>query len=244
VSRLISGAGVAVVVVVLFVVANGGYVYKTTCPNPDGSSTTSWTYGIDDILPYIRSTSPPCVSHTATRLLLSVTGVWKLHSGGGGTSASSASSATDASGAAALGAVTKRISQEFATERRETAAVLAKGKSGQLSRTAELAAIVAGLRAASARFVGIRSSLRSSVVTVKSGDQDISSADALLVTWLGYQIASDNAFAASPTQATISAVQKRIGAQLTEVVTKLRAVSVAIQAKYPGVSDWTFLSSS
>jgi hypothetical protein len=70
----------AVTVAALFLVVNGGYVYKTQCPLPGGGVTASWTYGINDILPYIRTTSAPCVSHTGTRLALSALSIWPLHS--------------------------------------------------------------------------------------------------------------------------------------------------------------------
>jgi len=70
----------ALTVAALFLLVNGGYVYKTQCPLPGGSVTASWTYGINDILPYIRTTSAPCVSHTGTRLALSALSIWPLHS--------------------------------------------------------------------------------------------------------------------------------------------------------------------
>ena len=87
-TRLLGIAAGSVVVLVLLVV-NGGYVYKTTCPNSGGSETTSWVYGIDDVLPYTRSTSPPCYSHTATRLLLSSIGIAPLKAASASTSGSS-----------------------------------------------------------------------------------------------------------------------------------------------------------
>src|SRR6266508_2071649 len=57
---------------------NGGYVYKTSCPLASGGTQTTWTYGIDDILPYIRHTSEPCTAHTGTRLVLSAIGIAPL----------------------------------------------------------------------------------------------------------------------------------------------------------------------
>jgi hypothetical protein len=75
IAGLLTGAGVVLVLLLV----NGGFVYKTTCPLASGGTQTSWTWAINDIIPYTRSTSPPCSSHTATRLLLSTVGAWPLH---------------------------------------------------------------------------------------------------------------------------------------------------------------------
>ncbi len=74
VASLLGGAAV----IVALVLVNGGYVYKTTCPLASGGSQTSWTYGINDIVPYIRKTKAPCYSHTGTRLALSWVGIRPL----------------------------------------------------------------------------------------------------------------------------------------------------------------------
>lgn len=66
-------------IALIFLLINGGYVYRTKCPLPSGGTQTSWTYGINDILPYIRSTSAPCKSHTGTRLALSAIGISPIH---------------------------------------------------------------------------------------------------------------------------------------------------------------------
>jgi hypothetical protein len=53
---LLGGVAVALVIILI----NTGYIYKTTCQTPSGGSESSWSYNIDDILPYSRSASPPC----------------------------------------------------------------------------------------------------------------------------------------------------------------------------------------
>jgi hypothetical protein len=65
-------------VVIAVGTANGGYVYKTSCVRSDGHVETSWQYRINDIVPYVGYHVSGSVSHTATRELLSVVGVWKL----------------------------------------------------------------------------------------------------------------------------------------------------------------------
>ena len=73
------GAATAVSVLVVLLVVNGGYVYRTQCPHVDGSTETSWRYGISDIVPYVGYSQSGCQVHTATRLLLDAIGIWKLH---------------------------------------------------------------------------------------------------------------------------------------------------------------------
>lgn len=72
-------SGVAVVLVIVLV--NGGYVYKTTCQQPNGSTTTGWDYRINDVIPYFGFSQSGCKAHTATREVLSAIGLWKLNSG-------------------------------------------------------------------------------------------------------------------------------------------------------------------
>lgn len=71
--------GLALAASVVVFLANGGYVYKTTCPLPAGGSQSSWTWAIDDVIPYTRQTAAPCVSHSGARLLLSALGISPLH---------------------------------------------------------------------------------------------------------------------------------------------------------------------
>jgi hypothetical protein len=80
--RLLSSLGGAlgvVLVVVVIVLVNGGYVYRTQCPHLQGSTETSWSYHINDIAPYVGYSRSGCQVHTATRLALDWVGVWKLH---------------------------------------------------------------------------------------------------------------------------------------------------------------------
>jgi hypothetical protein len=72
---LVGVVGVALIVLA-FLLVNGGYIYETKCPLASGGTQKSWTYAIDDLVPYIRQTSAPCTSHSGTRLALSAVGIW------------------------------------------------------------------------------------------------------------------------------------------------------------------------
>lgn len=77
----IAGFFSAFAVVLVIVLVNGGYVYKTTCQQPNGSTTTGWEYRINDVVPYFGFSQSGCTAHTATREVLSAIGLWKLKSG-------------------------------------------------------------------------------------------------------------------------------------------------------------------
>lgn len=80
--RLLSGLGALVgfVLVALLVLAvNGGYVYRTQCAGANGSTETDWTYKIDQVIPYLGYSKTGCASHSATRVALDAVGIWRLH---------------------------------------------------------------------------------------------------------------------------------------------------------------------
>ena len=78
-------AGVAVVIALLLV--NGGYVYRSQCPQASGSVETSWSYRISSVVPYSRYSRSNCAVHSATRVALAKLGIWKIGDVHGGTAA-------------------------------------------------------------------------------------------------------------------------------------------------------------
>jgi hypothetical protein len=71
----------AFLLVALLVVAiNGGYVYRTQCAGAGGSTETDWTYKINQVIPYLGHSKTGCETHTATRVALNSLGIWKFHS--------------------------------------------------------------------------------------------------------------------------------------------------------------------
>jgi len=65
-------------VLLVFLLVNGGYVYRTECPRAGGSTETDWSYRIYQFIPYLGYSRSGCESHTATRVALDAIGVWKL----------------------------------------------------------------------------------------------------------------------------------------------------------------------
>ena len=61
------------------VAINGGYIYRTQCAGAGGSTDTSWSYKINQIVPYIGYSKTGCETHTATRVALNSLGIWKFH---------------------------------------------------------------------------------------------------------------------------------------------------------------------
>jgi hypothetical protein len=81
--RLLAGLGgvlTFVVVALLVVAVNGGYVYRTQCAGAGGSIETNWSYKINQVIPYIGYSKAGCDTHTATRVALNSVGIWKFHS--------------------------------------------------------------------------------------------------------------------------------------------------------------------
>src|SRR5262245_11244865 len=77
-------AGIAggVLVVIVILAINGGYVYRTQCPRVGGSTETDWTYHIYSVVPFFGYSRSGCEVHTAPRVALDAIGIWKL--GGSG----------------------------------------------------------------------------------------------------------------------------------------------------------------
>jgi len=83
VMRLLAGLGgvLTFMVIALLVVAiNGGYVYRTQCAGAGGSTETDWSYKINQVIPYIGYSKTGCETHTATSVILNSVGIWKFHS--------------------------------------------------------------------------------------------------------------------------------------------------------------------
>jgi hypothetical protein len=118
---------------VAIVLINGGYIYKTTCPTPTGGSESSWSYNIDDVIPYSRSAPAPCSTHSVSRLALSWTGIWSL----GHTATPVKITAADKQAAVVLGAATKATSTEFAREKSASAAITKEMKAKGVTQAVE-----------------------------------------------------------------------------------------------------------
>jgi hypothetical protein len=221
---------------VLFaLLVNGGYVYRTKCPLPSGGTETSWTYGINDVLPYIRSTSAPCKSHTGTRLALSEVGVFPIHDGF--SVPSSHVTQQDREAADALANATAAISTHFKRERKETTAFRHDLQAAGFTR------------ALYARFLRIVQSEDKDLGSIKKDldnstrakDTELAEAQRDLSLWLAREIESNSAYL---TSSSFAEAQKKSHTALLKavpVVRRLQTLAPDLQAKYPNVKDWGFL---
>jgi hypothetical protein len=223
------------VVIVLFF--NTGYVYRTKCPLPSGGTQTSWTFGIDDVIPYIRSTSAPCKSHTGTRLALNEVGVWPIHDG---FSAASSSPVTqeDKAAAAALAKATAALSAEYTHERKLGAAIHDEIRAHG-GYTAALRRRAFGLLGSYvAHLSRIKTGLDGST---RANDAELAETQRELSLFVAQQIAVNRAFLTSTSQAE---AQRRSNAALSKIVPvvhRLQQLAPDVQAKYPNVNNWQFL---
>lgn len=223
----------AIAVAVVFLAANGGYVYKTTCPLPAGGKESSWTYAINDILPYIRQTSAPCESHTATRLLLSAVGIARLGSRHAASNPSS-SGVADTRIVKSLAAATSAIDAEFARERRDVTAWKAAHPAGFVT-TADVMSYEALLQRGATGLGDIQRSLAGSQPAL---DSRVSLASNLLSRWLSLQIEGDSVFAKSHSVAEVKIRTASIAKQIHAVTQRLRSAVIDVQTLYPDVTGW------
>jgi hypothetical protein len=233
--RYLAGFLGGAVVLAAVLIINGGFVYKTTCPTPTGGHTTSWTYGIDDIVPYTRKTDPPCYSHTGTRLLLSAVRIWPLANG---TAKTNPVTATDRAAAESLGTAVSAISTEYTRERKLVASLTSEARAQGVTP------------AVRRRFVRLLAGTVAALESIKSRvDRSPEPSDSQLVdtrdalsTYLRYQIEIDQLFSSSSSlQDWSDKVKARYGRKLFDVVGRLRFLSVPVQERFPQVKDWSFL---
>lgn len=223
-----------------FVIAavNGGYVYKTTCPMPSGATSTSWTYGIDDVLPYIRQVSEPCETHTASRLALSAIGIAPLH--GSKRDVPNASTArADARAARDFAKSEAAIITEFQREVLVAAGLTAQLNSGKLSRQ-EMAAKFKPVLLET--VVNMRRILSAASAAPPADDSDLRQAQLDLRRWLRLQLKSDglilSTLSGSSTSAELTAQTKRIRQQLGAVSKDLQKRTELLSPAYPSIRLW------
>lgn len=239
---VLAGAGAlfgGLFIVVAVLVANGGYVYKTTCPTSAGSTQTSWTYDINDIVPYLNSASAPCVSHSGTRLLISAVGIAPL--GHHEAQYSSAEIAENKSLAGALATTTTDIDQEYAYERTQTTKTKALAAK---NRSAALAYAVLMIRGGITRLNSFKGQLDSAP---DAPDGNLTDAKTLLSQWLGLQSKADRVSLAEFQTGAVNAQAKAqavaVGRELQPIVLKLRGLAPTLSADYPQLTHWSYLGS-
>jgi hypothetical protein len=238
--RLLGGLGsiaTGVTVGVIFLLINGGYVYRTKCPLPGGSTQTHWTYGIDDILPYIRSTSPPCKSHTGTRLLLSAVGIAKIDDGGSNTAPASNVTPADTAAADALAMATSAITAEYDNERRILAPIQPALKSQGLTPALKQK-LVQELDRGANRLLAIKKTLDGAA---PADDSELAETQRILSLWLARQVEIYRVFLTTNTSAEYERRTTDLARKIHPLSQRLQTLSVEIQAKYPNVTDWGFL---
>lgn len=240
--RFLAGAGAifgGLFIVVVVLVANGGYVYKTTCPTSAGGTQTSWTYNINDVIPYVDSASAPCVSHTATRLLISAIGIAPL--GHHEAQYSSAEISENKALATAIATTNRLIEGEYAYERTQTTKMKALAAK---NRPAALAFAVLMIRGGITRFNSFKGQLDSAPDVP---DGNLTEAKSLLSQWLGLQTKADRVTLAEFQTGQVGAGAKAqtvaVGREIQPVDLKLRALAPTLAGDYPQLTHWSYLGS-
>jgi hypothetical protein len=218
--------------VLALVAINGGYVYRTDCPKPTGGSDSSWSYNINDIIPYTRSADAPCSTHSLSRLALSWTGIWSL----GHTVKPVTITAADKQAAVVLGAATKAVSTEYARETTASAAITQeiKAKGATQAVEAKLASLIKG---SITKWNGIKARVDQ---PTSADDKQLREARTLLGTYVGY-LAAQGQLLLQGTSAQDANAQYHNKALAT--AQRLEYDLAFLKARYPQVTDWTDLPS-
>ncbi|TMC50039.1 MAG: hypothetical protein E6J20_17635 [Chloroflexi bacterium] len=211
---------------------NGGYVYKTTCPRPTGGNDSSWSYNIDDIVPYTRTVSPPCSTHSASRLALSWVGIWSLGHGATPVKITTA----DKQEAVALGAATKATADEYARENAASAAITKEMQAKGVTRALE-DKLVAFVKGSITKWGAIKARVDQ---PTSASDKQLLEARQLLSTFVGYLATSDRLLLSGTSGKDVNA---QYGGKLVTTARRLQYDLAFLKARYPQVKDWTNLPS-
>jgi hypothetical protein len=220
--------------VIVFALINGGYVYKTTCPLASGGSESSWTYAINDIIPYTRSTNAPCHGHTGTRLALSGLGIWPL----GHKSTTHELTAEDQQAAESLRVATSAITAEYAFERQTSDRLRAESNNFQAMTPKVRTEFANYINTAAANYEKIKANLDKPTAAT---DQQLIDTRKALSEWLGYIVGVNSLFQTSSSIEDWQAKTKQYLPKLRDSASRLRYLSVAVQTRFPQVKEWGFL---
>jgi hypothetical protein len=234
--RALGVVGGVVGFVVIFLFINGGYVYRTKCPLPSGGTQTSWTYGINDVIPYVRSTSAPCKSHSGTRLALSAVGVWPIHDGF--SASSSHVTQQDREAADALANATTALSAELKREQRLTNELRDQARAAGGATPAIQHKLLSLITADVTRFEAIKTDLDNST---QAKDPELAEARREVSLYAAREIESNRAFLTSSSLAKAERKSNAALRKVVPVVHRLQQLAPDIQARYPNVKDWSFL---
>ena len=234
--EVISKAALGLFVVALLLLINGGYVYETKCPLASGGTQTSWSYGINDLIPYTRQTSEPCSAHTGTRLALSAVGIAPLGEDDESATSDDLPSEADQQAADSLRVATSAITAEYARQRSEISSIT----DGTLTQRERQKRAVSTLRGAIRRYEVIKTRLDAPVPG--AGDASLLEARRLLSRWLGLQMEGLESISSDLGSAdALKAKGEAQARKLLPVVERLETLSASIRVKYPEVSSWGFL---
>ncbi len=222
----LAGGAAAVVIALLL---NAGYVYKTTCP-----SGTSWHYSaLDDVIPYTRQAAAPCHTHSATRVALSSIGIAKIREAPEAKANTSAEKANQQA-ADTLRYATTAITSEYAHQR-SLVAEIQDSRRTVTERRAKVRNLFIGEMT---RFQAVKLQLDRPVPDIS--DPELIEARRLLSRWLALQMNALRIVVSTPSPQVKAKVDEALR-PILPVVERLETLSYSIRQKYPEVDSWEFL---
>lgn len=224
-------------VLIAFLLFNGGFVYRTTCPLAGGGQQTTWSQGLFDVLPYTRQTEPPCEADTLTRVALNSVGLFEESDPGAG---QIEVTAADQRAVSKLSEVVTAISDQFKRERTLIAPFQEKADRGEITDDDREAAL-AMLEDIEATYEATREEIRD---IPEADDDDLREARGHLLRWAEFQIASMRILRTSGSgEETREALEEEYE-DIPDVGNRLSVLGAILETRYDDAGDWSFLKRS
>jgi hypothetical protein len=234
-SSLVAALGV-IAVILLIVVINGGYVWRSDCATSRGTVKTSYSYSLYQLVPYLAPSESGCSYYSGTRVIASAIGFWKIPDANGGNAAPSSSPETAqfvAGASDVLDAISKDWQRQLALQRR--------GFQG-LGRDEAIARFRTGAARIEATYERAVDRLER---LPDPSDDDLTLLRTSLTEWLRLQLAVGDVLLRAIERGATSEELERDTAQFLDdfrsnrtTLLRLRAV---LPSRYPELDNWVFL---
>lgn len=227
-------------VLLLFVFANGGYVWRDDCMTARGSVETSYSYRINQLVPYLAPSEPGCSYYSGTRVLASAVGFWEIPTvRGTSTETSSTASAETARFVTGASEALEVVSRDW--ERQKGLEDEVRG----LSRSETIEVLRRSLDTTKTTYEEQIDRLRR---LPDPSDDDLVVLRSSLTDWMRLQLAAQDvfmtAFESGASREEMDARQAELADDLQRRRATLLRMRAVLPSRYPELDSWSFLNNT